>query len=89
MRLRKLSLSHKHTHTHTLVTLCAGAVYCDAELRGAGMKGEGIRSGAVIVTKTHLYGPKWTRLDEPGYHRNNVCLAICSSGHLLSSLYST
>ena len=49
-----------------------GAVYCDEELRSNGMRGEGIRSGAVIVTKTHLFGPQWTDRDKPGFIRKNV-----------------
>ena len=61
-----------------------GAVYCDGELRVSGMRGENMRSGSVIVTKTHHYGPKWTDLDKPGHLRNNVyfprdiILAICT-----------
>lgn len=33
--------------------ICTGAVYCDPWLRASGFTGENIRSGAVLVTKTH------------------------------------
>ena len=52
--------------------LCLGAVYCDEELRGSGMRGENVRSGSVIVTKIHHLNPKWTHLDKPGSYKNNV-----------------
>ena len=38
------------------------------------MRGEGIRSGAVIVTKTHRFEPQWTDRDKPGFFRNDVML---------------
>ena len=52
--------------------LCLGAVYCDEEIRGSEMRGENVQSGSVIVTKTHLLGPKWTHLDKHGSYRNKV-----------------
>ena len=33
--------------------ICTGSVYCDPWLRASGFSGENVRSGAVIVTKTH------------------------------------
>ena len=36
------------------------------------MRGESVRSGAVIVTKTHEMNPKWTDLYQPGQYKNDV-----------------
>ena len=54
------------------IILFLGAVYCDEELRGSGMRGENMRSGSVIVTKTHVLDPMWTHLDKPGSCQNKV-----------------
>ena len=40
--------------------LCTGAIYCDRMLRRTGFPGESIRSGIVLVVKTHHYDPRWT-----------------------------
>jgi hypothetical protein len=40
--------------------LCTGAIYCDRTLRRTGFPGESIRSGIVLVVKTHHYDPRWT-----------------------------
>ena len=40
--------------------LCTGAIYCDRMLRKTGFPGESIRSGIVLVVKTHHYDPRWT-----------------------------
>ena len=40
--------------------LCTGAIYCDRTLRKTGFPGESIRSGIVLVVKTHHYDPRWT-----------------------------
>ena len=40
--------------------LCTGAIYCDKMLRKTGFPGESIRSGIVLVVKTHHYDPRWT-----------------------------
>lgn len=39
--------------------LCTGAIYCDRTLRVTGFPGESIRSGIVLVVKTHHYEPRW------------------------------
>ena len=54
-------------------THCIGAVYCDVELWGGGMIGENVRSGAVIVTKTHeLTGFKKTNTGFLGLFKSYV-----------------
>lgn len=40
--------------------LCTGGIYCDVTLRVSGFPGESIRSGAVLVVKTHQSDPRWT-----------------------------
>ena len=40
--------------------LCTGAIYCDRTLRQTGFPGESIRSGIVLVVKTHHDDPRWT-----------------------------
>lgn len=40
--------------------LCTGAIYCDRTLRQTGFPGESIRSGIVLVVKTHHNDPRWT-----------------------------
>ena len=47
-----------------------GSVYCDYTIRGQGMNGESVRSGSVIVTKTHKGGKTkdtifWTDVNIP------------------------
>ena len=43
-----------------------GAIYCDAFVRRSGMNGEGVRSGAVLVTNTHFFSNvTWTQPDKP------------------------
>lgn len=42
-----------------LTGVCTGAVYCDVSLRGRGFAGEYVRSGTVLVVKTHQYSPIW------------------------------
>ncbi len=40
--------------------LCTGGVYCDVALRQNGFPGEELRSGTVLVVKTHQTDPQWT-----------------------------
>ena len=40
--------------------VCTGGIYCDKALRVADHPGESIRSGAVLVVKTHDPLPRWT-----------------------------
>ena len=40
--------------------LCTGAIYCDRTLRKTGFPGESIRSGIVLVVKTHHDDPRWS-----------------------------
>lgn len=40
--------------------LCTGSVYCDEELRAQYFEAEGLRSGSVLVVKTHEPTPLWS-----------------------------
>ena len=40
--------------------ICTGGIYCDPTLRRSGYPGECIRSGVVLVVKTHQTAPRWT-----------------------------
>ena len=44
---------------------CAGSLYCDVQLKAAGFNGEEIRSGSVLVVKTHKTSFTWTELTLP------------------------
>lgn len=54
--------------------ICTGFVYCDFMMRAHGFIGENIKSGSVLVVKTHTHWPQWygenynhPKLDEPHY----------------------
>lgn len=52
--------------------ICTGFLYCDFAMRREGFIGEGVKSGSVLVVKTHTIRPKWygTRqphMDDPYY----------------------
>jgi len=56
--------------------ICTGGIYCDTTLRKNGYPGECIRSGVVLVVKTHQIDPRWTgvHFDEsiPSTHFNKL-----------------
>lgn len=57
---------------------CSGAVYCDVYLKEAGFNGEGLRSGSVLVVKTHKANITWTDLDRPEHdERVSASSAVC------------
>ena len=43
--------------------ICTGFLYCDYEMRKEGFIGEMIKSGSVIVVKTHTLVPQWYGID--------------------------
>ena len=47
--------------------ICTGGIYCDPVMRVNGYPGEYIRSGVVLVVKTHQTAPRWTGVhyDQP------------------------
>lgn len=52
--------------------ICTGFLYCDFAMRREGFIGESVKSGSVLVIKTHTITPKWygTRqayMDDPYY----------------------
>lgn len=52
--------------------ISSGSVYCDVNLKGAGFNGEAMRSGTVLVVKTHKAQVTWTDVNKPGYSKK-VC----------------
>lgn len=40
--------------------ICTGFIYCDYVMRKQGFIGENVRSGSVLVAKTHSYGSRWS-----------------------------
>jgi hypothetical protein len=52
--------------------ICTGFLYCDFAMRREGFIGEGVKSGSVLVVKTHTISPKWygsrqQYMDDPYY----------------------
>ena len=52
--------------------ICTGFLYCDFAMRREGFIGEGVKSGSVLVVKTHTISPKWygsrqAYMDDPYY----------------------
>ena len=45
--------------------VCTGAIYCDTTLRKSGFPGESLRSGKILVVKTHQTDPRWTGVYYP------------------------
>ena len=50
--------------------ICTGSTMCDMSLRFAGFTGESIRSGSVVVVKTHTSVPTWTN-SQPALEDSN------------------
>lgn len=68
--------------------LCTGGVYCDVALRQSGFPGEGVRSGAVLVVKTHQTDPRWSGVHYDKnlpliYYKKLEHIPICNSAILL------
>ena len=45
--------------------ICTGFLYCDFAMRREGFIGEGVKSGSVLVVKTHTITPKWYGTKQP------------------------
>ena len=45
--------------------ICTGFLYCDYAMRREGFIGENIKSGSVLVVKTHTITPKWYGIKQP------------------------
>lgn len=52
--------------------MLAGSIYCDGSLMSSGMYGESVRSGAVLVVKTHHSFGEWNTPDQPKYESAKV-----------------
>ena len=39
--------------------ICTGFIYCDSIMRAEGFIGDNVKSGSVLVIKTHTIGPQW------------------------------
>ena len=68
--------------------ICTGAVHCDPVLMRNGYPGEYIRSGVVLVVKTHQIDPRWTEVhyDSPpslGYFKTLQDVPVYSSAIFL------
>ena len=64
---------------HNIPCVHAGSVYCDVHLKEAGFNGEEIRSGSVLVVKTHKAKFTWTNITVPQYTREvSVCVKSCT-----------
>ena len=68
--------------------ICTGGVHCDTVLMRNGYPGEYIRSGVVLVVKTHQIDPRWTGVhyDKPpplGYFRELKDIPVYSSAIFL------
>ena len=62
---RAVTLRHYTEPFLYLCYTCIGSVYCDLDLKKAGFNGEVIRSGSVLVVKTHRTNTAWTYVDKP------------------------
>ena len=77
--------------------ICTGSLYCDKSLRRGGFPGEGVRSGSVLVVKTH----KWKSRNRRVYSNftehfsaaifiiRNPFHALVSERHRMASLRHT
>ena len=48
-------------------------MYCDVKFRDSGFNGEEIRSGSVLVVKTHKASFNWTDVTVPKYTKVHAC----------------
>ena len=53
--------------------ICTGFVMCDAVMRSCGYVGESIKSGKVLVVKTHSLMPKWKGANNSRANLNDAC----------------
>lgn len=67
---------------HRPCPLFSGAVYCDVILREQGFNGEGIKSGAVLAVKTHVWWSGWNNATSQA----TVPSRVCASSTVPSSL---
>lgn len=61
----------------------AGSVYCDVNLRQAGFNGEEIRSGSVLVVKTHKSKYDWTTITSPKYNRKVYSISFTNNANVI------
>jgi hypothetical protein len=58
--------------------ICTGFYSCDPEMRARGFLGEGVKTGNVLVVKTHVHIPQWIggrrRVDYEGWYGSAVYL---------------
>ena len=57
-----------------------GAVYCDVHLKNAGFNGEAMRSGSVLLVKTHKANVSWTDMNKPEF-TPKVCIITSLDMH--------
>ena len=54
----------------TVTGICTGSIYCDHPLRNAGMIGEYVKTGRVLVVKTHTSDYQWHQEELTPENRN-------------------
>ena len=77
--------------------MCTGSLYCDKSLRRGGFPGEGVRSGSVLVVKTHKWKPRNRRLKSNLTEHFSAAIfivrnpfhALVSERHRMASLHHT
>ena len=70
-----LYVSYTYLIAISTVSDAAGSIYCDVQLRKAGLNGEEIRSGSVLVVKSHKASYSWTNVTVPKYDRKVSSIA--------------
>ena len=63
-----------------------GSVYCDVQLRIAGFNGEEVRSGSVLVVKTHKATFNWANVTVPKYTKVHIIAASTKTYHKIFHL---
>ena len=63
--------------------MSVGSVYCDVSLRASGMNGESVRSGSVLVVKTHhRVKQEWTVKKKLEFGKNVNPITVQCTVHI-------
>ena len=79
MSLSELAVNFNTNSRISLLCMPTGSLYCDVSLKESGFHGEEIKSGSVLVVKTHKAEITWTNITQPRYS-NKVCIYLSCSG---------
>ena len=67
---------NRQVFIHTILFI--GSIYCDIGLRSTGFSGESVRSGSVLVVKSHRIRNTWMDKSNPQTnYTNQVYYTIC------------